>query len=249
MSNPSRLILSPSDELIEELLIDVGATLVYLTDEVCIFESADLKFLERAQVKGRKWTRIFEEYHLANADDDKARGAVVSAFFDWIIDRYSYEIDSSKNLACYEELYEIANQFRDVSTTTAVLDLGCGPGTILRSRLARAAHVLVGYDISYAAAQAAISAGMTVMSREQFLAGPACFDIVLSAYTMHYACDLAETLAGVQRNLKAGGVWVLNFHKDIGRDAFLACLGSSTLEFVRQVNHPSFGTIVTVRMG
>jgi SAM-dependent methyltransferase len=246
---PSRLVLSPSDELIEELLTDVRATLVYLTDDVCVLESVDLKFLERVQDSDRKWTRIFEEYHLANADDDKAQGVVVSAFFDWIMDRYSDEIDSSRNLACYEGLYDIANQFCDASTTTAVLDLGCGPGTILRSRVAGAAHALVGYDISDAAAQAAISAGMTVMSRERFLAGPACFDVVLSAYTMHYACDLAETVAGVQCNLKAGGVWVLNFHKGIGRDVFLTCLESSSLELARQVNHPSFGPIVAVKMG
>ena len=249
MSKPSRLVLSPSDELIEALLTDIRARLVYLTDDVCVLESADRTLVESSLGSGRKWTRIFEEYHLANVDDDKAQGVVVSAFFDWFTDRYSDEIDSARNLLCYEELYNIANQFCDAPTTTAVLDIGCGPGTILRSRVAHAAQVLVGYDISDIAAKAAASAGMTVMPRAQFLAGPARFDIALSAFTMHYACDLAETLAGVQCNLKPKGVWALNFHKGIGLDSFLACLGSSSLKLAGQVSHSSLGPIVAVTMG
>lgn len=249
MSKPSRLVLSPSDELIEALLTDSRATLVYLTDDVCVLESADRALVEDSQGSGRVWTRIFEEYHLANAGDDRAQGVVVSAFFNWLTDRYSDEIDSARNLACYEKLYDVANQFRDATTATAILDVGCGPGTILRSRVARAAQVLVGYDISNVAAKAAASVGMTVMSHEQFLAGAARFDVALSTYTMHYACDLAETLAGVQCNLKSGGVWVLNFHKGIGLDAFLTCLGSTALKLAGQVSHSPFGVIVAVKMG
>ncbi|HNL89578.1 MAG TPA: class I SAM-dependent methyltransferase [Nitrospira sp.] len=249
MSKLSRLILSPSDELIGALLKDSRATLVYRTGDICVIESADRTLVESSQDSGRKWTRIFEEYHLANADNDKAQGVVVGAFFNWLADRYSNEIDSTKNLACYEALYDIANQFRETPTKAAVLDVGCGPGTILRSSVARAAQVLVGYDISEVSAQAASSAGLTVMSREQLLAGPARFDVALSAYTMHYACDLAETLKGVQCNIKPGGVWALNFHKGIGLGAFLACLESSELELVGQVSHSSFGPIVAVKMG
>lgn len=248
MSKPSRLVLSPSDELIDTLLKDSRATLVYLTDDVCVFESANRTLVECSQSSGRVWTRIFEEYQLANSDDDKAQGIVVSAFFDWLTDRYNDEIDSTRNQVCYEELYDVANRSRDASATIAVLDVGCGPGTILRSRVARDAQVLVGYDISDVAARAATSAGMTVISREQFLAGPARFDVALSAYTMHYACDLAETLAGVQCNLKSGGVWALNFHKDIGLNTFLARLGSTALEIAGQVSHSSFGSIVAVTM-
>lgn len=248
MNKPSRLVLSPSDELIEALLTDRRAALLHLTDEVCVIESVDRTLVERSQGSGRVWTRIFDEYQLANADDDKAQGVVVSAFFDWLTDRYCDEIDSTRNQACYEELYDIANQFRKVAATTAVLDVGCGPGTILRSRVVSATQVLVGYDISDVAAKAAVSAGMAVISREQFLAGPARFDVALSAYAMHYACDLSETLAGVQCSLKPGGVWALNFHKGIGLDAFLACLGSSALKLAGQVSHSSFGPIVAVTL-
>ena len=89
MSKLSRLILSPSDELIGALLKDSRATLVYRTGDICVIESADRTLVESSQDSGRKWTRIFEEYHLANADNDKAQGVVVGAFCDLRSERYS----------------------------------------------------------------------------------------------------------------------------------------------------------------
>jgi predicted TPR repeat methyltransferase len=171
---------------------------------------------------------------------------LVGAFFDWLADRYDDEIEPSRNVACYEELYDIASRLRGSAGSTTVLDVGCGPGTILRSRVARTAQVLVGFDISEVVAKTAASKGMAVMHREQFLGGRARFDVALSSYTMHYACDLTETLAGVQRNLKAGGIWALNFHKAIGLEAFLSRLDFTTLELTMHVRATTFGPIVAV---
>ncbi len=246
MNKSSRLVLSPTDELIDVLLSDSRATLIYLTDEVCVLESADATLIQSLLDGSRGWVRIFEEYYLASTGEDRAQGVLVGAFFDWLADRYNNEIDPSRNLACYEELYDVAKTLRGAAGATAVLDLGCGPGTILRSRVPQTADLLVGYDLSEVAAKAAAFDGLTVMPRDEFLAGPARFDVALSAYTMHYACDLAETLAGVQCNLKSGGIWALNFHKDIGLDAFLARLESSSLEPTAHIRASNFGSIVAV---
>lgn len=116
----------------------------------------------------------------------------------------------------------------------------------MRSGVARTAQVLVGFDISDVVAKAADLKGMAVITREQFLDGLARFDVALSAYTMHYACDLTETLAGVHCSLKPGGVWALNFHKDIGLEVFLERLDASTLDLTTHVRASSFGSIVTV---
>lgn len=246
MNKPSRLVLAPTGELIEILLSDSRVTLIYLTDDVCVLESADPTLIQSLLAGSSGGTRIFEEYYLASPSEDRAQGVLVGAFFDWLADRYNNKIDPSRNLACYDELYDIAKRLRGSAGAGAVLDLGCGPGTILRSRIARTAEMLVGYDLSEVAAQAAASDGLTVMARNVFLAGPARFDVALSAYTMHYACDLAETLAGVQCNLKSGGVWALNFHKDIGLDAFLARLESTSLELTVHARGSTFGSIVAV---
>lgn len=246
VSKPSRLVLAPSDALIETLLSDSRATLVYLTDDVCVLESADRTLAEGLRIGSTDWTRVFEEYHLASTGEDKAQGVLVGAFFDWLADRYNDEIEPSRNIACYEEIYDIAARLRGSAGAAAVLDVGCGPGTILRSRVARTAQTVVGLDISEIAAKTAASKGMAVMSRERFLDGPARFDVALSAYTMHYACDLTETLAGVQCSLKSGGVWALNFHKDIGLEAFLERLDSTTLELTTHVRASPYGSIVAV---
>ena len=246
VNKPSRLVLAPTDELIEILLSDNRVTRLCLTDKVCVLESADATLIQSLQVGGRGWTRIFEEYYLASSSEGRAQGVLVGAFFDWLADRYNKEIDSSRNLACYEELYDTAKRLRGAAGVATVLDLGCGPGTILRSCIARSVEVLVGYDLSAVAARAAASAGLTVMPRDVFLVGPARFDVALSAYTMHYACDLAETLAAVQCNLKSGGVWALNFHKDIGLDAFLASLEPTQLRLTAHARGSAFGSIVAV---
>ncbi len=246
MSKASRLILPPSDALIETLLSDNRAALVYRADNVCVLESSDRRLTEGLRIGSTSWTRVFEEYYLASTGEDKAQAVLVGAFFDWLADRYSYEIESSRNVACYEELYDIASKLRGPAGAKAVLDVGCGPGTILHSQVARTAQVLVGFDISDVVAKTAASKGMAVMSREQFLDGPARFDVALSAFTMHYACDLDETLAGVQCSLKPGGVWALNFHKDIGLESFLDRLDSTTLELTTQVCTSTYGSIATV---
>lgn len=246
VSKPSRLVLAPTDELVDALVSDSRATIVCLTTDVCVLESADRSLVEGLLGSRSGWTRVFEEYYLASAGDDKAQGVLVAAFFDWLADRYNDEIEPSRNVGCYEELYDIASDLRGSAGATAVLDVGCGPGTILRSRVARAARLLVGFDISEVAAKTAASEGMIVISREQFLGGPARFDVALSAYTMHYACELTDTLAGVQRSLKSGGAWVLNFHKDIGLGAFLECIDSTALRLTTQQRDSNYGSIVAV---
>lgn len=87
---------------------------------------------------------------------------------------------------------------------------------------------------------------MVVINREQFLGGPARFDVALSAYTMHYACELTETLAGVQCSLKLTGTWALNFHKDIGLEAFLERLDSTPLKLTTHLRASTYGSIVVV---
>jgi len=246
VSKPSRLVLAPTDEMVEALLCDSRATLVCLTADVCVLESADRSLAEGLLESGSGWARVFENYYLASSGDDKAQGVLVSAFFDWLADRYKEEIEPSRNVGCYEELYNIASNLRGSAGAAAVLDVGCGPGTILRSSVARAARLLVGFDISQVAAKTAASEGMVVINREQFLGGPAQFDIALSAYTMHYACDLSETLAGVQCSLKSGGIWALNFHKDIGLEAFLGCLDSRTLKLTTRLRASTYGSILAV---
>lgn len=246
MSKANRFILPPSDVLIETLLSDSRATLLYISDDICVLESSDRRLAEGLQIGSTSWTRVFEEYYLASTGEDKTHAVLVGAFFDWLADRYSDEIESSRNVACYEDLYEIASKLRGPAGAKTVLDVGCGPGTILHSQVARTAQVLVGFDISDVVAKAAASKGMAVMSREQFQGGPARFDVALSAFTMHYACDLDETLAGVQCSLKSGGVWALNFHKDIGLESFLKRLDSTTLELTTQVRTSTYGSIVTL---
>lgn len=246
VSKPSRLVLAPTDELIEVLLCGSKATLVCRTADVCVLESADRSVTERLGAGGSGWTRVFEEYYLTSTGDDKAQGLLVAAFFDWLADRYADEIEPSRNVGCYEELYKIARSLRGSAGATAVLDVGCGPGVILRSRVACAAELLVGFDISEVAARKAAAKGMVVINREQFLNGEAKFDIALSAYSMHYACDLTETLAAVQCNLKPGGVWAINFHKDIGLVAFLKRLDSTPLKLATHLRASIYGSIVAV---
>ncbi|AXA75060.1 hypothetical protein CE206_00665 [Achromobacter xylosoxidans] len=237
----------PNNQLAKEMLRNSRATLLFQTADICILEGTDQSIAHELLQGSPGWTRIFEEYYLAPANDDTAKGSIVGAFFNWLSDRYTDEIDLSRNLACYEELYRIAHDFRDGDNPPAVLDVGCGPGTIMRTHIPQSAQTVVGYDISDVTSRAAVSHGMTVMPRAQFLSQEPRFDVALSAYAMHYACDLPETLSGVQRNLKSQGIWVLNFHKNIGIELFLARLPTTHLHLVASPYESPFGAIVIVR--
>lgn len=159
--------------MIGALLSDSRATLIYMTADVCVIESADRSLAEELLMGSSGGTRVFEEYYLASTGEDKAQGVLVCAFFNWLADRYNDEIEPSRNVACYEDLYDIASSLRGSAGATAVLDVGCGPGTILRSRVSRTARVLVGFDLSEVAAKtpAALPGSLLPMERCTFVTG------------------------------------------------------------------------------
>ena len=189
---------------------------------------------------------MFERTYLAPLLNDVERGHLVAAFFDWLGDRYGQEIEPTRNRACYEFLYDHAQVLRNQSACSALLDVGCGPGTILETKLPALVSLIQGYDIGDEVRQAACAAGLQVMTVDQFHDGQGNLPVALSAYAMHYACDMDETLKAVARHLVPGGIWVMNFHKGINASLFKARLPGTGLSLVGEPQNSPFGLVLTV---
>lgn len=189
---------------------------------------------------------MFEQTYVAPISGDTERSGLIAAFFDWLDGHYCEEIELSRNRACYEFLFELAQRFRDGAACAALLDVGCGPGTILETRIPTLVPRLFGYDIGCEVRRAAHAAGLAVMTKNEFLGETHTVDIALSAYVMHYGCDLPATLAAVARHLKPSGAWAMNFHKGINLALFLESLPGTGLRMPVEPQTSPFGFTVTV---
>lgn len=246
VTDADRLILPSNDTSIETLLREPHIAVMHGSPRLCVLACLRPTLHAPWRKEAAGWTRIFERTYLAPLSNDTERGRLVAAFFDWLGKRYGQEIDTARNQACYEFLFDYAQTLRNRPHCPALLDIGCGPGTILKSKLPEQVPVIRGYDIGDEVRQAAHAAGLHVMTANQFFRGRQDFPVALSAYVMHYACDMVETLKAVARHLVPGGVWAMNFHKGINYSLFMSHLPGSGLSLTEAPQDSPFGLIVTV---
>lgn len=246
MTDPDRLIFSGSDPLLDVILQIPGVSVVHRTNRLCVLHADHEVFGSVLTATESGWARMFERTYLAPTFSDVVRTKLVRAFFDWLSMRYEHEIDIQRNIRCYETLFERACSLCNTTSHVSVLDVGCGPGTIMMTRLPVIAAEICGYDIGSQMRRCARSSGLSVMSTHEFLKGESRFHVALSAYVMHYACDVRETIQAVQRQLIPGGVWAINFHKGMNLSIFLKEISLSNFELMGGPEESSFGPLVEV---
>ena len=246
MTDTDRLVLPGNAAWIETILNEPRVTVAYRSPRLCVLVCVrprpDAPWREEAGA----WTRMFERTYIAPLSDDIERGRLVAAFFDWLGERYGQEIEPGRNQACYEFLFDHAQLLRNGSACSSLLDIGCGPGTILKTRLPARVPLIQGYDISDEVRDAAHASGLHVMTTNEFLEGRRNFAVALSAYVMHYACDMDETLNAVARHLEPEGIWVMNFHKKINASLLMSRLPGTALSLAGEPQDSAFGLVVTV---
>jgi SAM-dependent methyltransferase len=117
----------------------------------------------------------------------------------------------------------------------AILDLGCGDGTLTAKLVAAGARVL-GVDASPAMVDAARAHGLDAHVVDgHALAFDAEFDAVFSNAALHWMTDPDAVLAGVGRALRAGGRFVGEFG---GAGNVQAVIDAMEASFAA---HPEFG--------
>jgi predicted TPR repeat methyltransferase len=246
VTDSDRLVFSGRDPLLEEVMQIPGVSVAHRTDRLCVLY-VNHDTLE-AVLPNTKfgWAKMFERTYFAPTLDEETRTNLVRDFFDWLSMRYESEVDIQRNIKCYETLFERACKLSTLTSRISVLDVGCGPGTIMMTRIPAVTSELYGYDIGGDMRRCARSMGLSVMSEHEFLSGENRFQIALSAYVMHYACDLRETIQAVQRQLIPGGSWAVNFHKGMNLRLFLDEISLSNLELASGPEESSFGPLVEV---
>lgn len=217
---------------------------------VCIYRGSREHRLSKEQdtwLKRSGFERLFEACYLPSNAKGNIRAALVRALFDELgVEEYRNGITPKNNLSCYDMLFQGAIE-RTKDEVKHVLDVGCGPGTILQSEASTRVKSLTGFDFVEANMLEAQKLGLTTMNLERLAGMPeGAFDIFLSAYVLHYesmAEDMLETLIQL---LGKDRIWAANFHKSKGLAWFTETL-SRIGKFHFECENSPYGPLLFAR--
>jgi len=222
-----------------------------LIGSVCIFESSNEAKLRTEDVEwleARGYRRVFEGFYIPADAASGGRHTMVRALFTSLPPAdYLATIEKTKNVGCYEFLFGEAQSNLLDEPRTRVLDVGCGPGTLMDSSVTKQASIVVGFDFIEASLSAARNRGLEAL--DEVALGrlrPGTFDVLLSCYVLHYESLTPSNFELVLRLLRVGGVWAANFHKGRGVKWFLDCIDATKMFDVVEGLSP-FGTVLFVR--
>lgn len=245
-----RVVATPADARANRLATKLGMTVVVRSTRIIVYEqsrdcSPDRHVLATLRQAG--FVRLFEGTFMRASVPNLARSPLVCAFFDLVSDRYSKIIHPEINVACYDHLLDVASHVTQCMRYQTCLDLGCGPGTILHSRVQRAVDKIFGYDLSPHMRRLAAQRGLSVFTSDQFWGTPQKLELVLSSYVLHYGTASRAFLECVAHHLDASGVWVANFHKSIGLEDFLTLVTqTSKVVVVQGPSESPFGSVLAM---
>lgn len=243
-----RAVLTSSDLDALQTFQSLGGSVVINEPGLIIMSLPSSNPVVQGSLSSHGMVKIFENTYVTTTAGDEARRELVAGYFDWLDAEYFREIDLAKNNACYDRLFMEASGDPSTLSKLRVLDVGCGPATILRTSVPVHARALMGYDISIAMRKQAMQAGMSVMDRNEFECGAWGADIALSAYVMHYEADNESLISSVHRHLKIGGRWAINFHKGMGLENFRRrSSGQMDLAIVQDIPDSPFGPLVVMQ--
>lgn len=241
------IISDCSDQQLDYWIVGVGLKQISESRNIKIFKGINCIALTTEQdqwLRSKHYEKIFESCYIPSKLPSNLRSKFVKLLFSAIsCEEYDASITHSINIGCYEKLFECAVTLSETKKTN-VLDVGCGPGTILETRVANIADTVTGYDFISANLDAASERGLRVIYSDQIKSlNNESFDIILSVFLLHYQSLTDEALGILIRSLAIGGIWAGNFHKDIGVDWFTDLLVRQNFYIFKEV--PSiYGTLV-----
>jgi SAM-dependent methyltransferase len=243
-----RAVLTSGDLHTRQAFQSLGGSIIVNESDLVIMSLPNSNPAVKRSLSSHGMVKIFENTYVTTNVGDDARRGLIAGYFDWLDTEYLREIDVARNNACYDRLFEEGCGNLAKLSRLRVLDVGCGPATILRTSIPVHAHALMGYDISTAMRKQATQAGIAVMDRNEFEHGAWGADIALSVYVMHYEADNENLISSVYRHLKVNGRWAMNFHKGMGLENFRR--RSSTqkeLVIVKSVPDSPFGPLIVMQ--
>lgn len=127
-------------------------------------------------------------------------------------DYYESMIDVRNNIKCIDTLYSYLQKKIVISSSTKILDYGCGTGLSIGMNVD---CNLLGYEPNKKMREQAVEKGMQVLDYQHLYSlSDACIDAIFSSYVFHMGikeCDI-EVLS---RIIRCEGVIVANFYKNI----------------------------------
>ena len=189
--------------------------------------------------------RYMDHFIICFPKDPTDRQRLLESFFDSIAPLYCDLIDKSRNL---ENVRVLLRKILDLGvdqTAGLIIDFGCGVG--LSVEVARAMGVsIIGFDPCPMMRKAAQGKGLRVFSAGDLASCPnETLDAGFASYVFHLLPSFGS-FELLWARLKPEGVFVANFHKDEGVEAFedvVVRLGGKVLadlDWPRESQHGSY---------
>jgi hypothetical protein len=192
--------------------------------------------------------RLFECVYLPITSSGPQRRDLVQELFFRISPAYEQSISLDRNIGCYEYLLA-GGCARLADKPKAILDFGCGPGTIASSSARSSGVRVLACDFVEMNRATASARGLEVISPEELSALPGgSVGLSVSTYVMHYRSLSDADFERVGLAIEVGGMWAANFHKGIGCQWFAErLLASRVVSWSLEWVPSSFGPVVFAR--
>jgi 2-polyprenyl-3-methyl-5-hydroxy-6-metoxy-1,4-benzoquinol methylase len=159
--------------------------------------------------------RYFDRYYLLLPKNVTKRQETIDSFFSFIANKYESLIDVERNIENINILLDILNNYISPIANKSILDFGCGTG--LSSRLMSKWNInIIGVDSCAIMRKISKSNGLNVISINDLAAqSENIYDGAFASYVLHLSPSF-DSLDILWSHLKKNGVFVANFHKDVG---------------------------------
>lgn len=166
----------------------------------------------KMQIGSEHYIEYLDAFLIVLPQDYALQSVLWEDFYSYYGDSYESMIDIKNNLNCINKLYSYIQQNIVITSTTNILDFGCGSGL---SKYINVSCRLLGYEPNEKMRRQAIEKGMTVLDCKQLYSlANDYIDAVFSSYVFHMGIKDSD-IEILNRIIRRDGIIVVNFYKDI----------------------------------